>query len=538
MQFDKSGISIGTLLTVFVVAALGAVGITMLIALINLGSLADANTRVLGANRMARVQADVDMMHDAIRADVYKARLQIQSGNSDLTAVKGELAEHVSEMKSNFATNLPQLAAAPRKIADAAAQALARYTDTAAKVMSDPSRAEAQMGQFNQDFETLEEGLGALSDAIEAEAAHQIEDSTATAKSARRNIMICGVLVAILLALIAVTVYRGSVPALRRLATLATQIARTGDLTLQPPAEGCREVRSVSRALHNLLASQREVVGQAHRASDQIEQNLTQLISLSRHLRASAESQNAQAQHALAGFEEIAQGISIMADNAQSAVESAQCAGNLSQDGMTSVRSTTGELDSVSQSVRAMSDSIGSLAHEAEEISGVVTEIRSIADQTNLLALNAAIEAARAGEQGRGFAVVANEVRELAERTSTSTATIFSLIGRVNQASHNAVASAQTSLQAVEEGIRRANHSADEVSRIPVATDSVIDSISDIRNALDAQRQAHHSIAEVIENVSQSSQGASTDAQALDTLIEQTHLSMAALSDSVRRFQV
>jgi len=538
MHPDKSGIPIGTLLTVFVVAALGAVSITMLIALINLGSLADANTRVLGANKMARVQADVDMMHDAIRADVYKARLQIQSGNGDLTTVKEELAGHVSEMKSNFAANLPLLAQTPRRIADAAASALARYTETAARVMSDPAQAEAQMGQFSQDFETLEEGLGALSDAIEAEAARQIEDSTAAAENARRNILICGVLVTILLAVIAVTVYRGSVPALRRLATLATQIARTGDLTLQPAAEGCREVRSVSNALRDLLASQREVVGQAHRASDQIEQNLTKLITLSRHLKQSAESQNAMAQQALSGFEEIAQGVSVMADNAQSAVESAQSAGNLSQEGMSSVRSTTTELDNVSLSVRAMSESIGSLAHEAEEISGVVTEIRDIADQTNLLALNAAIEAARAGEQGRGFAVVADEVRELAERTSTSTATIFRLIDRVNQASHSAVGNAKTSILAVEEGIQRANRSADEVSRIPDATNAVIDNISDIRNALDAQRHAHHGIAEVIENVSQSSHGACTDAEALDTLIDQTHQSMAALGESVRRFRV
>jgi methyl-accepting chemotaxis protein len=88
------------------------------------------------------------------------------------------------------------------------------------------------------------------------------------------------------------------------------------------------------------------------------------------------------------------------------------------------------------------------------EVKTMADEIGSIATQTNLLALNAAIEAARAGEQGKGFAVVADEVRQLAEKSSTAVQSIQSITDKVEKAFENISSNAQNVLDFMDNKVK------------------------------------------------------------------------------------
>lgn len=138
-------------------------------------------------------------------------------------------------------------------------------------------------------------------------------------------------------------------------------------------------------------------------------------------------------------FQEIQQKEIIAVDNSMhdldaSIEEIAASVGDISTHTKQALKKLNGDLESLQQvsailqstdeGHKSMQEDIVRLVDRVNSVAKLMELIKRIADQTNLLALNASIEAARAGEAGKGFAVVAEEVRKLADDTSTSVKSI------------------------------------------------------------------------------------------------------------------
>jgi len=123
------------------------------------------------------------------------------------------------------------------------------------------------------------------------------------------------------------------------------------------------------------------------------------------------------------------------------------------ESGMRAVRETIDGMEQIRRSVIEANSVVGRLGERSVAIGKILNVIEDVAEQTNLLALNAAILAAQAGEYGKGFSVVAAEIRDLSERTASSTRDISNLIRAVQEEVENALKATSAGSSLVENGV-------------------------------------------------------------------------------------
>jgi methyl-accepting chemotaxis protein len=228
--------------------------------------------------------------------------------------------------------------------------------------------------------------------------------------------------------------------------------------------EGIRDIKGGQRELFSAgIQLERNASGMADsvtRISGTAELVLSKTKGQMQSVNNSSQAVRRITNHIKALDESIAVQTSSMAQ-ASAAVE--EMVGNISSIGsVTQKMATQFETvnDAAEEGIRIQKDStqrIREIVTQSQALQEANKIISTIAAQTNLLAMNAAIEAAHAGEAGRGFSVVADEIRKLAESSSTESQKIRSELQQIVQTINRIVSDSEASGSAFTEVSRRIN---------------------------------------------------------------------------------
>jgi methyl-accepting chemotaxis protein len=286
-----------------------------------------------------------------------------------------------------------------------------------------------------------------------------------------------------------------------------------GDLTRRLKVRGMDEIGQASAVFNDMMDKISSLVRHVSVSAGQVSSAARDLVASAEKVAVASRSQNDTSSAAASAVDQMAASMASVAQSADSVRERSHESLRRSEEGNASLSQLSAGVGMVESTVREIAESVGQFVLSTEAITNMTRQVKDIADQTNLLALNAAIEAARAGEQGRGFAVVADEVRKLAEKSSSSASEIDAITRTLGQQS-------EAVKRSIDDGLVHIASSRESVANVENILSAASGSVADVGKGLDSIAEAtgeqRLAAANVASNIEQIAAMANENANAVD----------------------
>jgi methyl-accepting chemotaxis protein len=331
------------------------------------------------------------------------------------------------------------------------------------------------------------------------------------AKLQERAQRVTGIAIAtclLLLILLSVWTVRSVVQPVQALTKVATRIASEGDLAQEIPDMGTDEVGQLASSFRAVIERLRTIPVSLQVSAAQLKSAVLGLNQVSGQQGESAREQIMALTGASAGTQQLRQGATAAAADAQRVLQVAGRAELVSVEGQASVESSLRGLGEIRDRIDAIVASIAALSEHTQRIGGVLDGVKDLAEQSNMLALNAAIVAMKSGEQGRNFAVIAREMRRLSDQSGQSMGESLQILDRIQGAIRSTVKLTDRGAQKIELSIREIRASGETLRKVTDFVDESSQAARHIAATVAQQAAAVEEVSRVVLGLHQ---------QALDT---------------------
>ncbi|WP_342508737.1 methyl-accepting chemotaxis protein [Sporosarcina sp. FSL K6-2383] len=346
------------------------------------------------------------------------------------------------------------------------------------------------------------------------------------------------------------------------------ETAAAGDLTKNVDEKYIQsdEIGEVALAYNNMLQRTNDAIHtvldsstQLNESSSQVSQVFEKVVASSQEVSLATDEIAHGASKQSEDTEETSHRIFDLSDQMDSLNDLSNNMNDLSKQtsssteiGMTEVRKLREHNVAANEMNEKVQQQIETLTAKIADINQVITSIHGITAQTNLLALNASIEAARAGEHGKGFAVVAEEVRKLAEQSSSETDVIQQTVQEILVESQQTVAVITANMQLMEDQNQSVTstessfiRNAELAQQMGGTIDELATKLADMMDHKDQALIAVQSVAAISEETAASAEEVSASSATQQTELERVaeatahmHTIAQELQEVVNRFKL
>lgn len=279
---------------------------------------------------------------------------------------------------------------------------------------------------------------------------------------------------------------------------------------------------AIADSINYSIDQLRELVATINLTAEQVFGAVKDTQSTATQLAAASEHQALQIAAASNAVNDMSRSVEQVSANASESVAVAERSVAIANKGNEVVHNTINGMDNIREQIQDTSKRIKRLGESSQEIGDIVSLIDDIADQTNILALNAAIQASMAGDAGRGFAVVADEVQRLAERSSSATKQIETLVRAIQNDTNEAVISMEQTTTEVVRGARLAQDAGVALEEIEGVSKVLAALVESITNAAQQQatlgQQISATMTVIQQTTTQTTSGTAATAQSMGNL--------------------